>query len=403
MHPSDLSTHRRGPLRRKKLVWLAALLLAALSPACGSDPVVPDEPGRAGDGMLAETLEFVRAAHDLPALAAMMVHQGRVIEMAAVGMRVNGGSEPVTPNDLWHIGSITKAMTATVVARLAERGVLSWNTTVSQALPDLVGTMRSEYADVTFAELLSHTSGLRDEVHEVPIWDTLDMDVGPGTTEERRQWAAQLLALNPERSRGEHLYTNAGYIVAGAMIEALTGLGWEALMEQELFQPLGLTTAGFGAPGQPGVPDQPWGHLRSGGNWEPQSPGSSGADNPAAIGPAGTVHISMADMALYMGAHLAGAQGIGGILEPASFQQLHTAAPGTAYAMGWGLEQQPWTGGVALAHNGSNVRWFARLWLAPGRDFGLFTVTNAAEDQGEDGTNAALLVLIERFEAAFGS
>ena len=380
-----------------------ALVLVVLFPACGDDPVVPDDPGRAGDGTLAETLEFVRAAYDLPALAAMMVHQGRVIEMAAVGMRADGSPEPVTENDLWHVGSITKAMTATVVARLAERGVLSWSTTVSQALPALVADMRPEYADVNFTELLSHTSGLRDEVHEVPIWPTLDVDVGPATTEERLLWAAQLLALSPERSRGEHLYSNAGYIVAGAMIEALTGLGWETLMEQELFQPLGITTAGFGAPGQPGVRDQPWGHLRSGGNWAPQSPGSAGADNPASIGPAGTVHISMADMALYMAAHLAGAQGQGGILEPASWQQLHTAAPGTAYAQGWGLEQQPWTGGVALTHNGSNVRWFARLWLAPGRDFGLFTVTNAADDPGENGTDAAAIVLIERFEAVFGS
>ena len=44
-----------------------------------------------------------------------------------------------------------------------------------------------------------------------------------------------------------------------------------------------------------------------------------------------------------------------------------------------------------------------RLWLAPGRDFGLFTVTNAADDPGENGTDAAAIVLIERFEAAFGS
>ncbi len=186
------------------------------------------------------------------------------------------------------------------------------------------------------------------------------------------------------------------------MLEALSGQTWETLMEQELFQPLGITTGGFGAPGASGVRDQPWGHLRSGGSWTPLSPGP-GADNPAAIGPAGTVHISIADFALYMTAHLAGARGQGGILEPASFQRLHTAAPGTAYAQGWALEEQSWTGGVALNHNGSNERWFARLWLAPARDFGLFTVTNAAGDQGEDGTDAAAIVLIERFEAAFGT
>ena len=193
----------------------------------------------------------------------------------------------------------------------------------------------------------SHTSGLTDEVHEAAIWPTLGVDVGPGTTAERYEWAAQLLSRSPERSRGEHLYSNAGYIVAGAMIEALTGQTWETLMEQEVFEPLGITTAGFGAPGTAGVRDQPWGHLRSGGSWTPLSPGP-GADNPAAIGPAGTVHITMADLALYMAAHLAGALGQGGIIDAVSFQLLHSAAPGTLYAQGWGLEQQPWTGGVAL-------------------------------------------------------
>jgi len=58
---------------------------------------------------------------------------------------------------------------------------------------------------------------------------------------------------------------------------------------------------------------------------------------------------------------------------------------------------------LALNHTGSNLRWFARLWLAPGRDFGLFTVSNSADDQGSDGTDAAAIVLIERFEAAFGN
>jgi hypothetical protein len=126
------------------------------------------------------------------------------------------------------------------------------------------------------------------------------------------------------------------------------------------------------------------------------------ADNPAAIGPAGTVHMSMPDLASYALAHLAGAQGQGGLLEVGSFERLHTAAPGTAYALGWALEEQSWTGDVALAHSGSNNRWYARLWLAPGRDFGFFTVTNAAGSRAEDGTNAAALLLIERFERAGG-
>ncbi len=392
---------RRRAMIRTMGVCTVLLVGATSLVACGSDPLVPDDPGAAGDGSLGEALEFVRAAHDLPALAGMIVREGGIVETAAVGTRVAGGSEQVTTDDLWHIGSITKSMTSTVVARLAEEGLLPWSTTVSQALPDLVPRMHAAYADVTFSELVTHTSGLREEIHEVPIWSTLEDDVGPGTVDERREWAAQLLAAAPARSGGEHLYSNAGYIVAGAMLEAISSKSWETLIQEEVFQPLGITTGGFGAPRGPGPRDQPWGHTRDGGRWNPFAPGP-GADNPAALGPAGTVHMSLADMALYAQAHLARGRGQGGLLEPASFARLHTPAPGTAYAAGWGLEEQPWTGGVALAHSGSNNRWYARLWLAPARDFALFTVTNAAGDPGEEGTNAAAVLLIERFEAAFG-
>ena len=83
-----------GLPRRAQLLTL--LVGIGLLTACGSDPLVPDDPGRAGDGTLAEALEFVRNAHGLPALAGMMVHQGLVVEMAAVGTRAAGGPEAVT-------------------------------------------------------------------------------------------------------------------------------------------------------------------------------------------------------------------------------------------------------------------------------------------------------------------
>ena len=137
MQPSAPRTRHQARLGRLTLAHIRMLLVgAALLAACASDPLVPDDPGRAGDGKLADALEFVRDAHGLPALAGMIVHQGGVIEMAAVGTRAADGPELVTADDLWHIGSITKAMTATVVARLAEQGELSWSTTVSQALPE---------------------------------------------------------------------------------------------------------------------------------------------------------------------------------------------------------------------------------------------------------------------------
>ena len=75
----------------------------------------------------------------------------------------------------------------------------------------------------------------------------------------------------PAASVGKHLYSNLGYVVAGAMAERVTARSWESLMQERLFAPLGISSAGFGAPGVPGELDQPWGHQRdpASGNWVP--------------------------------------------------------------------------------------------------------------------------------------
>ena len=97
MNPPHLCTPRLvRPVRMGPALLPTLLVGAAVLHACGGGPVLPDDPGRAGDGTLAEALEFVRNTHGLPALAAVMVHQGGVVEMAAVGMRAAGGPEPVT-------------------------------------------------------------------------------------------------------------------------------------------------------------------------------------------------------------------------------------------------------------------------------------------------------------------
>ncbi len=142
------------------------------------------------------------------------------------------------------------------------------------------------------------------------------------------------------------------------MLEEVTGDAWEDLMQRELFAPLGMASTGFGPPGSPGVgPDEPRGHLRENGEWVPLSPGPD-ADNPRAIGPSGTVHSAMADYALYMAAHLAGARGADGLVTAATFTKLHEPAPGTDYALGWGVTERGWAQGRALTHKGQGPTRF---------------------------------------------
>ena len=122
-----------------KRFWLgdaARLVAAAAFLGCGIGPFGSDA-GVAGDGTLASKLESIRDNHDLPSLAASLMYQGEPLESAATGLRAVGFSEEVTTADLWRIGSLTKAMTATLAAALVERGDLAWSTTVGSVFPDL--------------------------------------------------------------------------------------------------------------------------------------------------------------------------------------------------------------------------------------------------------------------------
>jgi CubicO group peptidase (beta-lactamase class C family) len=386
-------------MRGSRRIRLATALLVLALACGGSEPTngpTPFDVGVAGDGELARVLDVLRARSGVPALGALLVRGGQVIEMAAVGLRASDHPERVTIQDRWHLGSMTKSMTSTLSAVLVEQQAITWSTTVAEVFPDLVGRMRSEYEDVRLEELLSHTAGLPADITRSPSWPTLRSDPDPLSV-QRRRWVAELLEMAPEASRGTYLYANAGYVIAGSMLEEVTGESWEDLIQREIFTPLGMTSTGFGAPGLPGSPDQPWGHVFQNGGWQSIEPGVN-ADNPAAIGPAGTVHSTLGDYAAYLAAHLAGARGVGGLVTAASFEKLHTAAPGTNYALGWGVAERTWARGGTISHNGSNTLWYASVWIAPQRDFGMLAVTNA---RGPDATEAALLALIARFDAAF--
>ena len=92
-----------------------------------------------------------------------------------------------------------------------------------------------------------------------------------------------MLAVPPAGPAGTFAYANSNYVLIGAIIEHIAGAPWETVMASELFEPLGITSGGFGAP----QGEQPWG-SRAGLTIAPTSPGS---DNPLGMGPAGTVHI----------------------------------------------------------------------------------------------------------------
>lgn len=99
----------------------------------------------------------------VPAIAVLVIRDGRIAEQAVRGVRASDAPDSATLADVWHLGSDAKPMTATLIARLVERGVLAWDTPLTKLLPELAAAMRPEYGSVTLVNLLSHTAGLPSE------------------------------------------------------------------------------------------------------------------------------------------------------------------------------------------------------------------------------------------------
>ncbi len=334
----------------------------------------------AQDWTLAAELNARRSQHGLPALAAAVIVEGEIVALEAVGVRAAGSEQPVSRDDLWHLGSCTKAMTATLCGVLVEEGLLRWDSTVGEVFADQIDTIHEGWRGVTLAQFLRHRSGLAEDRRPDSLHARLWTLTGP-MIDRRRRVVELAFADAPEVRPGSAMhYSNAGYIIAGAMCERVTGRAWEDLVRERVFAPLEMGSAGFGPPGNAGRIDQPRAHRRTGDSWTPVEPGPR-ADNPAVLAPAGTVHASLADWAKFVRLHLAGARGERGLLlKPDSFAAMHEDADAQSYAMGWGTPARPWAGGSTLTHAGSNTMWFCVVWAAPEKDFAVLVATNCAGD-----------------------
>lgn len=336
----------------------------------------------AGPKDLNGLLEPIRRKYDLPALSAAIVTSQGLTARGAVGVRRYGDPTPVTVDDQFHLGSDTKAMTATLLALLVEDGTLSWDMTLAQALPKLASRMNPAYRKVTLEQLLAHRAGFSADT--APAGKTLmDLHALTGSpTDQRRAYARLILAEPPAAAPGSRqIYSNRSYAVAGLIAEEAAGRPWEKLMQDRLFTPLGMTSCGFGAMGTAGQIDQPWQHVLSGGRHQAIGPGPN-SDNPTAIAPAGLVHCSLADWGKFISAHLRGEQGQAGLLTAADFKKLH-ASPYGDYGFGWILTDRPWAGGRVLTHTGSNTMNVAVVWMAPLKDFAVLVATNQGGPEAE--------------------
>jgi CubicO group peptidase (beta-lactamase class C family) len=346
---------------------------------------------------VSKMLETIREKHKLPGLAAAVVVDGKIVVTNAVGFRKNGGTEKVTADDKFHLGSVTKSMTATVAAMLVEQGKISWTTTIGGTFPEFKSEIHPDYLGVTLEQLLCQRSGAPGDA-PADLWR--EAWAANGTAAEQRlAFIKGILARKPEAKPGtKFIYSNQGYTIAGVMLEKATGKTWEDLLRSMLFEPLGMTTAGFGAPASVDQVDQPWGHTKKMFSGREPVPPGPGADNPLAISPAGAVHCSVGDLAKYAAFHMAGERGESKLLRAEFFKKLHTIVAGNDdYALGWMVLKRSWANGRALMHNGSNTMFYVVVWMAPEKNCAVIVASNIGVDEAFEGCDEAAAKLIDQY------
>lgn len=358
-------------------------------PLVGKGPSVPTQAN------LSEMLETIRAKHSFPALAAAVVVDGKVVAKNATGVRVFGGTTKVLADDKFHIGSVTKSMTATVAAMLVESGKISWTRTIGESFPEFKKQIHPDYLGVTLEQLLANRGGVPGSPPKA-LWIKAWKATGT-PAEQRLAFIKGILENKPEAKPGtKNIYSNSGFTIAGVMQEKASGKAWEELMRSKLFEPLEMTSAGFGAPASSDKVDQPWGHSKLFSEIKPVPPGPQ-ADNPLAISPAGAVHCSLGDLAKYAAFHMAGERGESKLLKAESFKKLHAAVGGDDYALGWVVLKRPWAKGRALMHNGSNTMFSVVVWMALEKNCAVIVATNIGADEASAGCDEAVAKLIQKY------
>ncbi len=352
----------------------AAGITAALTACSGTADVTGGEVEEDSPSRLEARVTRLQGETGLTGVAVAVMTDGQLVGATAAGERRRGSGIQVTVDDRWHIGSITKSMTATLLAVLEDDGLLSADDTVAALLPEVEAA--DAWGRCTVHHLLTHTAGAPAN------FPNAAQSVWPDTAEElvgaRGRFIADVLAQEPESPCGERFaYSNVGYTIAGHIAETVAGKPYEALLQDRVLAPLMLASAGFGPPRGAAPNQEPIGHrvllrwfrLR-------MDPFETRADNSPVMAPAGTAHMTIGDLARYGAAHLAGESATSPPLLPrAAWERLHTPFLDD-YARGWVRVERDWAGGPVLWHNGSNTLWYALLMVLPARNTVLAFATN---------------------------
>ncbi len=222
---------------------LAAIALIAPAPLL-AQALTPAETQKI-DALVTKTL----ADTGVPSASVAVVRGGRIVLAKAYGKQYEGQTGPADPKLHYQIASVSKQFTAAAILLLADQGKLSLDDTVSKYIPGI-----TDGDKITIRQLLSHTSGLRDYWPQDYSFKAMATPTTPQGIVDR--WAKAPLDFAPGT---QWQYSNTGYVVAGMIVEKVSGQPLLAFLQAHVFKPLGIRAIDQDKAIGPGFPQ---GYLR---------------------------------------------------------------------------------------------------------------------------------------------
>ncbi|MEV8569529.1 serine hydrolase [Streptomyces sp. NPDC051322] len=334
------------------------------------------EPGRSARTRLdaahwKRRLGELAARHRVPG-AVLGIARGDEAALAACGVLNKDTGVRATEESLFQIGSITKVWTATVIMQLVDEGKLDLDAPLTDVLPELRLADPHTAKQLTVRQLLTHTSGIDGDI----FTDTGRGDDCVERYVDELGAAAQIHPLGATFS-----YCNSGFVLAGRVIERLTGMNWDSALKERLFSPLGLahtvtlpeealrfrTAMGHDAQGDEDPRPVPVWSL------------------PRSAGPAGLITATASDVLAFARMHLAGgiaADGTRVLSQQAVYAMTEKEVDlPDVHSLGdsWGLGWMRFDGGGGhrlLGHDGNTIGQSAFLRLLPGQNLAVTLLTN---------------------------
>ena len=332
-------------------------------------------------------LAEVKNKYEIPGILAMVVKNGWIVAQGSSGVRLQGDGTAITITDHVNIGSCTKWITATLAGRLVDKGIIQWNTRVSDVFPNYQ-QFHPSFHNATIEQFLANRSGMQSGAsfyskHSSALWSLS----GNATATEIRRWVSEkALSDPPEVEPGKYLYANEGFVIAGSMMEIVTGRDWESLIQEEIFRPLRMRSGQFVQVYDGKIPpSNPVGHdAANGSSPAPRTPFTQPFLRiyESAIGPAGIVSCTLEDWANFLDVHAK--SNVQSYLSPNSVAKLQNpflhADP--FYGLGVFSVDRNWAWpGKALSHSGSIFGLQSVFWMAPAHDFMVMVFINCSEKE----------------------